>query len=128
MPLPIPDIMKNASDALIEAKKVSEDSRNHAVSELKDALKKINPNDILAVLNEIGVVYQGAHNIQISQMGSRPNSENKMLEILILVDAGMGPKTVIVGMPVDNAEKFAKAITADIQILKPGRIIMDVQG
>lgn len=135
MSLPIPDIMNNAANALKEAKKVSDSLRigtansdinplrHPGVDDLHEALQKINPDDLMAVLNEVGTVYAGVHNMQIRQVGSRPNKKLKGIDIAVELDYGFGPRMVIVGLPREHAEALVKTMTADLQLAKPNGII-----
>lgn len=131
MPLPIPDIMQNAGNALIAAKKVVDTlaksaSQPEGTQELIEALKKVSPDDLLAVLNEIGQVYHGVHNINVTQIGSRPNPKAKTLEIALQINAGLGPKMVMMGLPFDSAEALVKAMSNDLQAIKPSGLITNV--
>ncbi len=126
MPLPIPDIMLNASKALEAAALCAENASASHVSDLKDALKKIHPNDLMAVLNEVGSVYKGIHEMQALSIGSRANFDTKSLELVIQVNFGIGPRPLTISLPVDQAEQIVKQLLSDVTQLKPARIIANV--
>lgn len=130
MPLPIPDIMQNASDVLVAAKKVTEDQTSGNINELRAALKKVNPDDILAVLNEVGAVYMGMHNMQIQQIGARGNTATGKFEVAIQADFGLGPRTLIVPLLPAAATELVKNFQQELLQLKPGKpvIIGDLNG
>lgn len=117
MPLPIPDIMQKVCEVLNAAKKFSSDQTSANIQALKDAAAKVHPDDVNAVMNEIGTVYRGLHNQQILSFGSRPNLETGMLEMAIVIEFGLGPRTLITGIPVAGAEEIIKNMSNDIATL-----------
>lgn len=129
MGLPIPTILENAGAVLEAAANLinSKDSwRIRDSTDLAEAVKKVNKNDLLAVLNEVGGVYMGLHNIQVKQIGTKPSDDKKSLEIAIQVDFGLGPKVLVTLLPVALAEQFYNAMGEDIAKMKPKGLITNL--
>lgn len=135
MPLPIPDILERASRVLELAKKVTEQDYDKGCSEytveLGEALKKVSPDDLLAVLNEIGKVYMGVNNIKILKIGSRPIPEAKTLEFAVEVEYGLGPRAIVVRLPLESATNLVKNFNDNLvsaatgNMTSPGGLILD---
>lgn len=120
MPLPIPDIMQNASNALDAAKRCCEvgDTANISIHALRDSLKKVSSDDLAAVMNEVGRLYAGVNNIQIIQIGSRINPDNKAFEFGVIIDFGMGPRTLMIPMPFETADNLINSLRAELDKLE----------
>lgn len=130
MPLPIPDILQNASAVIEAAKKAIHDGGDKFESAaLADALKKVSSDDLLAVLNEVGKVYVALHNMRIQSVGSRANIEHKLFEVAFQVDFGLGLRTIIVPMPISAAEQLVKTFGEDLAKLtgsSSGKLITSI--
>lgn len=134
MPLPIPDIMEKASAVLRLANEFANADITYkhgemvSLAPLREALKKISPDDLLAVLNEVGSVYAGLHNMRIAQIGSRPNAQMKTVEVAINVDFGLGPRAVVIPLTPEGAEQVARGINESVAALKMenGKLITSV--
>lgn len=127
MPLPIPDILENASNVLKAAKQYCGDQTGHNLDAIRDALKKVNPDDILAVLNEVGKVYVGLHNIQVRQIGARGNTETGNFEVAIGVEYGLGPRTLITALPQQAGADLCKNFAEELAKIRPsGSLITDI--
>lgn len=130
MPLPIPNILENAANVLVSAQAVSDTlkaSGNPVAgsSELEEALKKIAPSDLLAVLNEVGKVYTALHNIQVLRVGAASEPSKGVMNFLIEIDFGLGARQLIVPMPSDMAAKFSADMSVEAAKLKKGGLITD---
>lgn len=128
MSLPIPDILQNAAAVLQIAKDMTYNPTNEDVSKLKHAAKKVSPDDIAAVLNEVGKVYVGIHNIQVMNMGSAANLKDKTLEVAIVVEFGLGPRTLKIPLPIDIAQKLVDGFKINMDSLNVAdkKLILDV--
>lgn len=129
MPLPIPDILQSAGAVLNAAKqlidRIDSERKEHPVSNgafqesedvtaVREALKRVNTSDLLAVMNEVGRVYIGMHNIQILQIGSNANMEKTAFEVAITAEFGLGPRTMIVPLPVATATELVRVFNSDL--------------
>ncbi len=114
MPLPIPDILEKASAVLKLAHDLPYNPTNEDVGKVKHAAKAVSPNDLLAVLNEVGAVYTGMNHMQVVQMGSQPNAKVKALNVVIVVDYGMGPKQLVTALPLDVAKDLIKNLSDNL--------------
>lgn len=127
MSLPIPDILQNAGVVIDEAKKtIRLFGDKPEFSDLKDAVKRVSSDDLLSVLNEIGKVYSGIHNIQVLQMSADANKKTGNLDLILQVEFGLGLRAVVVPMPKKVAEEFLKNFTEELTGVKSSNIIKDL--
>lgn len=131
MPLPIPDILQNAGNVLEEAANIVRifgDKPEFA--ELKSLSKKVNSNDLLAVMNEVGKVYVGIHKLQVQQIGSRANTERRTFDVAMTLEFGLGPRTVVTPLPIAVATDMIKTFNEDLAKLTgttPGSKLITAQ-
>jgi hypothetical protein len=114
MPLPIPTIMENASNVLKLAKEFTEtdeDFYGEIKNELREALKKVSPDDLLAVMNEVGKVYVGMYNQQILGIGAKKSERPEHVQLCVQVNFGLGPHALIIEVPFEGAKTIIKVIT-----------------
>lgn len=128
MLLPIPTILENAGNVLDLAKKITQENpavhdRADNIQALKDALKKVSPEDLLAVMNEVGKLYAGVHNIQVQQIGVRKSEKTRGIEIALQIEFGIGPRTLIVPLPPEAASAFLENMKAEMSPMGSGKII-----
>lgn len=127
MPLPIPNILENAGNAIKAAKEYCESPNDANISKLEDALKKIHHDDLLAVMNEVGKVYVGMYNMQIQQIGSRANLKTGNFEVVLSADFGIGPVAIITPIPVEQAKQLVEGFKAELAIFTSGtHLITDI--
>lgn len=125
MPLPIPEILQNAAAVINAAKVFSENDTNIPRIDLKDALDKVNSNDLMAVLNEVGLVYTAAANPQIIGMGCGANLIDKTVDLGIKIITGFGPREVVLKMNPDQAEAMIAQLRKDLDQLRPSGLIVN---
>lgn len=123
MPLPIPDILQRAAILITAARALKSSQTSENILAVGSALDAVNEDDLLAVMNEVGKVYMGVHNPQVTQIGARGNTGSKNLEIAIHVDFGLGPRIIVVPLPHENAVGFISACNEAMRELRPGGII-----
>ena len=82
-------------------------------------------------MNEVGKVYAGMHNIQVLKIGSRPIPQAKTLEFALEIDFGVGPRTLIVPVPLEAATNMVKNFNDNLvsaatgSTSTPGKLILD---
>lgn len=129
MSLPIPDILERASKVLEEAQKiVNIFGDKPEFADLKSALKVIHPDDLLAVLNEVGKVYVGVHNMQVLQIGSRGNTVTGQFEVALQVEYGLGTRQLVVPLPPNVAQDLINNFTMELSKVKTGGTIISSLG
>lgn len=121
--LPIPTILENAANVIKEARKIAKGSTADAIANLdslKEALTKVHEDDLLAVMNEVGKVYTGMHNIQVRQIGAQGNVATGDFEVAIEAEYGLGPRMIIVRFPLKDGETLCKNFATELAKLKVG--------
>ncbi len=131
MPLLIPDILQNAAAVIDAADSLVNQGTNSSVEfnwdanlyTLSESIKKVNSDDLMAVLNEVGRVYSGVYNMQIISLGSGVDFKERTLNIALQVEFGMGPRPLVLKLPFEQAKQVVEQLQKDLATLKPPAVI-----
>lgn len=125
--LPIPELLEKAANVIGLANAFCKEQTSSNINALEEALRGVSKEDILAVLNEVGTVYMGLHNMQVRSIGTKPSDDRKSLEVALQIDAGTGPKVVITPLPIDVAKKLYVQMGEELAALQfeKGGLITD---
>lgn len=128
MPLPVPDIMQNAATVLKAAKEMGYKPTEEQIKSLHHLTNMVSADDLLAVLNEVGRVYVGMHNIQIARIASAPDLQNKKFAFIIeIVPTGLDPIVLTIPLTVEQGRFLIKSFQDTLTALtvSEGKLILD---